>query len=218
MGNTDNKFVGFLKKTGNKAGKGLKNFSVNLLKFLIIFIGACALLYVISLLPDNVIAGTTLPVFLSAVTIVCAMLTCTAVTGKMFGSALMSFVLPFISYFLNPLFSPVFIAVHIFSDFMMIFLYNLIRFKKENYLTLAIPIVIGGLARYGLLYVFCKAGEKFIEYIMIFKNVTDEQGLADAVTQMRIESQHGQLIATVLGVVAAYGFIALFKLVQSKKK
>ena len=218
MGNTDNKFVGFLKKTGSNAAKGLKDFSVNLLKFLIIFIGACALLYFVSLMPDNVIAGTTIPVFFSAVTIVCAMLTCTAVTGKMFGAAIMSFVLPFISYFLNPLFSPVFIAVHIFSDFMMIFLYNLIRFKKENYLTLAIPIVIGGLARYGLLYIFCKAGEKFIEYIMIFKNVTDEQGLADAVTQMRIESQHGQLIATVLGVVAAYGFIALFKLVQSKKK
>jgi len=199
-------------------GKAITERLVNVVKFLIIFIAFSALLLVLKVIPQNVILGTTLPDFVGAVITVTAILTCTAVTGKMFGAAFMSFVMPFVSYYCIGLFSPAFIAVHIFANFMMVFLYNLVKAKNETYLTRGISIIVAGATRYGLLFIFSKIGAKAMKFIMIFQNVTDDEGLAEAVKAMKIDSLHGQLIATILGVFAAFGVAALFNLLGDKRK
>lgn len=206
------------KEVMRNIGKAVTERLVNLVKFLVIFVAFGALLFVLKVIPQNVILGTTLPDFVGAIITVTAVLTCTAVTGKMFGAAFMSFVLPFVSYYCIGLFSPAFIAVHILANFMMVFLYNLVKAKKETYLTRGISIVVAGATRYGMLFICSKIGAKLMKFIMIFQNVTDDEGISQAIQEMKIDSLHGQLIATILGVLAAYGVAAVFNILGDKRK
>ncbi len=195
----------------------LKQFLVDFLKFFIISAVAVLLIFLMSFMPETELMGTTLAHFLNAVITVTAVLTCTAVTGKMFGAALLSFGLPVLSYFFIGLFSPIFIAPHILVNFMMVFFYNILGKKKKGHIHRAVSYVVAGVVRFGLIFAFSKVGEKFIEYIMIFKNVTDEAGLSQAVQDMLVDSYNGQLVATVLGLVLSYGLAMLFRTFSKNK-
>ncbi len=195
----------------------IKQYLVDFLKFFIIAAVSVLLIFLMSFLPETELMGTTLAHFLNALVTVTAVLTCTAVTGKMFGAALLSFGLPVLSYFFIGLFSPIFIAPHIFANFMMVFFYNILGKKKKNHIHRIISFFVAGMVRFGFMFIFSKLGRKFIEYIMIFKNVTDEAGLAQAVLDMLKDSYNGQLVATLLGLVLAYGFTMLFKIFAKNK-
>lgn len=195
----------------------IKQFLVDFLKFFIISAAAVLLIFVMSFMPELELMGTTLTYFLNALVTVTAIMTCTAVTGKMFGAALLSFGLPVLSYFFIGLFSPIFIAPHIIANFMMVFAYNITGKNKKNHIHRVISYGAAGIVRFGCVFIFSKLGEKFIEYIMIFKNVTDEEGLAEAVKDMLCDSYNGQLVATVLGLVVSYGLVMLFNTFSKKK-
>ena len=195
----------------------IKQYLVDFLKFFIIAAVAVLLIFLMSFMPKTELMGTTLAHFLNAVVTVTAVITCTAVTGKMFGAALPSFGLPVLTYFFIGLFSPIFIAPHIFANFMMVFFYNILGKKKKNHIHRGISYLVAGLVRFGFIFIFSKVGEKFIEYIMIFKNVTDEAGLSQAVNDMLVDSYNGQLVATILGLLVSYGVAMLFISLSKKK-
>ncbi len=195
----------------------IKQWFADFLKFFVIAAVAVLLLFLCSYMPENVVLDTTLAYFINAVVTVAAIMTCTSTTSKMFGAALLSFTLPVLSYFWTGLFSPIFIAVHILANFMMVFFYNILGKRKRNHIHRVISYLVAGAVRVGILYVCRKLGVKFIEYIMIFKNVTDEAGLSEAIAQMNVDSYNGQLVATGLALVVAYGFTILM-LSLSKKK
>lgn len=187
----------------------MKTTLVNFVKVFIMLIIAVLFILLCSILPATDLAKSNLQLIAYAIITNMVLLTTAGITGHMYGAAVLSFIIPVIGYFKIPMVSPFFIAVMIAANFIMVLVFSL-ALQKNNWLCRGIGVAAGAVVKYGVLWVVCeKIAIPQVELIMMFKNVTDEAGLAAGATQIHYEFVEGQFIAAIIGAALAYGLIPL---------
>lgn len=189
----------------------MKTSLQNMAKIAALAAVGAVLILLCSFLPGTELLGVELKSFVVCFLIDLILFVAVGLTGHLYGGCVLAFLLPVLRYYLAGMMSPVLMIPQIMAEcFMLLFFCLVVQKRKPVFLLIG---YIGASAvKYAVLWlVVNKVLTRYSSLVTLFQNLDNEAAEQAAISLMKAQMLHGQLVCALLGGLTAFLLLPMLK-------